>query len=96
MRVVDSPLLTRDESRQVGHTPLSCIIVDLEQPARCNGELALEKGVITLQGLLTDEQRFAVTGGTGAFAHVTGESRGVVDTSDGVKIRLTVQLRGVR
>jgi hypothetical protein len=95
--VVDSPLNNRNRTRQVGHTPLSCVVVRVGANPRCNGELVLEGfGQITLQGVFgEDGDRMAITGGTSAFAGASGQTQGVFDPATGV-IRLTVDLRGVR
>jgi allene oxide cyclase len=95
--VVDSPLYNRNRTRQVGHTPLSCVVVRVGSNPRCNGELVLEGfGQITLQGVFgEDEDRMAITGGTGVFAEANGQTQAVFDPAAGA-LRLTVHLRGVR
>ncbi len=95
--VVDSPLYNRNRTRQVGHTPLSCVVVRVGANPRCNGELVLEGfGQITLQGVFgEDEDRMAITGGTGVFAEANGQTQAMFDPAAGA-LRLTVHLRGVR
>jgi hypothetical protein len=97
MLVVDSPLYNRNRTRQVGHTPLSCVVVKVGANPRCNGELVLDDlGQITLQGVFgEDEDRMAITGGTGAFVEAQGQTQSTFDPAAGA-LRLTVQLRGVR
>jgi allene oxide cyclase len=97
LSVVDSPLYNRNRTRQVGHTPLSCVVVRVGANPRCNGELVLEGfGQITLQGVFgEDEDRMAVTGGTGAFDQAHGQTETVFDPAAGA-LRLTVHLRGVQ
>ena len=95
--VVDSPLYNRNRTRQVGHTPLSCVVVRVGANPRCNGELVLEGfGQITLQGVFgEDEDRMAITGGTGVFAEANGQTQAMFDPAAGA-LRLTVHLQGVR
>jgi allene oxide cyclase len=97
MLVVDSPLYNRSRTREVGHTPLSCVVVEVGANPRCNGELVLEGfGQIALQGVFgEDEDRMAITGGTGAFAEAQGQTQSMFDPAAGA-LRLTVHLRGVR
>jgi hypothetical protein len=96
MLVKNSRLFNRTDTRRVGRSPISCVVVDLQRPPRCNADAVLRRGTIALQGVLT-QPRFvlAVTGGTGAFQNVRGEAHGRV-IRGGNRVRLTFHLRGVR
>jgi hypothetical protein len=53
-------------------------------------------GQISLQGVFgADEDRMAITGGTGAFSDASGQTQTTFDPAAGA-FRLTVHLRGVR
>ncbi len=95
MLVRNSPLFNRSNTRRVGRSPISCVIVDLQRPPRCNADARLRRGTIALQGELGQPRfLFAVTGGTGAFQNASGEAHGTVLAPD--RVRLTFHLRGVR
>jgi hypothetical protein len=95
MLVKSSPLFNRSDKRRVGRGPISCVIVDLQRPARRNSEVVFRRGTIALQGELRQPRFvFAVTGGTGAFQNARGEAHGRVLGRD--RVRLTFHLRGVR
>jgi hypothetical protein len=91
----EQPAVHRSDKRRVGRGPISCVIVDLQRPARCNSEVVFRRGTIALQGELRQPRFvFAVTGGTGAFQNARGEAHGRVLGHD--PVRLTFHLRGVR
>ena len=82
-QLVFSDTLYRDDE-EVGHDGATCTIVRLSddnktQTANCVGTLSLERGQITVQGLVTFSEddmspfTIAVTGGTGAYRSVGGE-----------------------
>ena len=101
-QLVFSDTLYRDDEK-VGHDGATCTIVRLSDDkttptANCVGTLSLNRGQITVEGLVTFSENdtspftIAVTGGTGTYRSVGGEMEIQPAEDDGGDQTLTLSL----